>query len=309
MPAPVPVPAAAPAPAPKAPVTRVAVVNLAPSSRVTPASTQRPAVVAPAAPVAAAESVPEVTIVAVAAPAPQKPAASVSAPVRVSPAPEVRPAEPEDATLTVEETREPMTVVMTAPEPTATVVRAAEITPVTKRSPLAAAVREAGYSDDDENTPDLSAARAQDLAACNVYFSAYGVTPMQQKWIADERRKRFPGVCPAPEPAMVDYVVIFTHDMDFFTTTLPDPIHTDRNGFSDWSPVTATDDTMIPVSSLDKAHHEYAWVFRVHRGTYDPSKFTSKRRPQFTKTESSSHASSKSIEDAMEFISQTGASQ
>ena len=199
--------------------------------------------------------------------------------------------------MTVEAISEPL--IPTAP--VATVVRTADITPATKRL-IVPALRKPEFSDDDEDTPE-AVSTTDDLSACSVYFSAYGVTPMQQKWIADERKKRFPGVCPAPEPSMVDYVVIFTHDMDYFTTTLPDPIHTDRNGFSDWSPVTATDDTMIPVSSLDKARHEYAWVFRVHRGTFDPSKFTSRRKPQFTKTESNSHASSKSIEDAMQFIS------
>jgi len=105
---------------------------------------------------------------------------------------------------------------------------------------------------------------------------------------------------------MVDYVVIFTHDMNYFTTTLPETIHTDQNGFSDWSPVTSVDDTQIPASLLDRAHREYAWVFRVHRGTFDPGKFTSRRRPQYTKTES---RSTKSIEAAMDFMAENGATQ
>lgn len=152
---------------------------------------------------------------------------------------------------------------------------------------------------DDEDDLEIDSVVREDLSACNVFFSAYGVTPMQNKWIADDRRKKFPSVCPAPEPSMVDYVVIFTHDMNFFTTTLPEPIHTDANGFSDWTPVTSADSTLIPSDSLDRSHREYAWVFHVKRGTFDPAKFTSRRRPQFTKTE---RASSKVIEDAVQFM-------
>jgi hypothetical protein len=233
-------------------------------------------------------------------------AAPVNATAHVNAVPSPRAATHENATLSVEEIREPAP--SAAPVPAAAMVRAADYTMVTKRKMASATVRKADFSDADEDLPEV-AAPVEDLSACSVYFSAYGVTPMQDKWIAGDRPKKFPGVCPAPQPSMVDYVVIFTHDMDFFTTTLPDPIHTDRNGFSDWSPVTAVDSTATPASSLDKAHREYAWVFRVHRGTFDPSHFTARRRPQFTKTESSSRASSKSIEDAMEFIAETGPSQ
>lgn len=243
--------------------------------------------------------------VSVGSPAPARPAAPVApvTPVTLkphdspTPAPPVaQPAARGNATLTVEATSGP---IIPTPQ-VVTVVRTADITPASKRF-VVSPVHKPEFSDDDEDTPE-AVSTTDDLSACSIYFSAYGVTPMQQKWIADERKKRFPGVCPAPEPYMVDYVLIFTHDMDYFTTTLPDAIHTDRNGFSDWSPVTAVDDTMIPASALDKARHEYAWVFRVHRGTFDPSKFTSRRKPQFTKTESSSRASSKSIEDAMQFM-------
>ena len=185
----------------------------------------------------------------------------------------------------------------------ARVVRAADLT-VVRHPGEPKASRTPEYSDED-NTPEFEAPVNQ-FTSCNVYFSAYGVTPMQFKWISDDLKKRFPGVCPAPEPKMVDYVVIFTHDMDYFTTTLPEPVHTDQNGFSDWSPVTSVDSTQISASLLDRAHREYAWVFRVHRGTFDPGNFTSRRKPQFTKTESHS---SKTIEDAMDFIAQAGPGQ
>jgi hypothetical protein len=162
------------------------------------------------------------------------------------------------------------------------------------------------YSDDDEELPDADAISTEDIAECSAFFSAYGVTPMQYKWIADERGKEFPGVCPAPEPSMVDYVVIFTHDLDSFVTTAPEPVHTDTNGFSDWTPVTAVDDTKIPASELDKAHREYAWVFRVHRGTFDPAKFNPRWHPLFTKSVSTS---SKSIEDAMQFMAENSSAR
>jgi hypothetical protein len=313
-----PVPAAAPAmnvvppqPAVPAPATPPAQESK-PAPSYVPAPTQEPApapsalpathaTAAPAVaprPVTAVKSAPKpapaAQPVAVVAMVTQRPAVASSAmvaPQRQSPR--------EEAALSIEAVSQPAPV---AAPMMATVVKAADVTSTNRIM-----VRKAEYSDDDEALPQ-TAAPASDLGSCSVYFSAYGVTPMQDKWIAGDLRKKFPGVCPAPEPSMVDYVVIFTHDMDFFTTTLPDPIHTDRNGFSDWSPVTAVDSTAIPVSELDKAHHEYAWVFRVHRGSFDPSKFTSRRRPQFTKTESSMHASSKSIEDAMQFISETGAS-
>ena len=223
----------------------------------------------------------------------------------VRPASVPRPAaqenvEREDATLVVEDMNTPVPppALQSAPK----VVKAANFMTITrKRGSIPSRAPE--YSDDVEDSPDANAVPTEDLSACSVYFSVYGVTPMQYKWIADERGKQFPGVCPAPEPSMVDYVVILTHDLDSFITTLPEPIHTDRNGFSDWTPVTAADDTQIPASELDRAHREYAWVFRVHRGTYDPAKVTPRWRPLYTKTD---RESSKSIEDAMQFMASNG---
>ncbi|HTZ74740.1 MAG TPA: SH3 domain-containing protein [Candidatus Aquilonibacter sp.] len=290
-PAHIPTPAAAPAPAPSTP-------NTTRASAAPVASAQASIVIEPVVMSDMSEkTVAPARVIAKRTPSPQ-PLVSANATAPESPNASSR----DDSTLVVEEVDPPAPAMKESA--LATVVKTANFTPV--RTGSAAAVRAPEYSDDDEALPEADAAPSEDLANCNVYFSAYGVTPMQYKWIADERLKKFPGVCPAPEPSMVDYVVIFTHDMDFFSTTLPDPIHTDTNGFSDWSPVTSVDDAQIPVSSLDKAHREYAWVFRVHRGTFDPGKFTARRRPQYAKTASNS---SRSIEDAMQFMATSSVSQ
>jgi hypothetical protein len=322
-----------PAPVPPAPVV-TPVTQLPPAapagelSKAAPAkvpATAQPPAPAVAAPRQAAATRPEVEIVAVSTPQaaqahtvpathqaaatqPEVEIVAVSAPParRADAPPTPRPLAHEAATYVIEPVSRPALV---EAAPVATVVRAADVAPVTKRPLIGSNSSRTGYSDDDENTGNIQASLESDMSSCSVYFSAYGVTPMQYKYIAGDMRKRFPGVCPAPEPSQVDYVVILTHDMDYFTSTLPDPIHTDRNGFSDWSPVTAVDSTTIPASELDKARREYTWVFRVHRGTFDPSNFTERRHPQFSKTESNNHASSKTIEDAMEFIAQTGPSQ
>jgi hypothetical protein len=304
---------AAPAPPAVVVVPPAASAPIAPAPAAPPVQPSKPApanVPAPVLAPAPASSAPAAALVASAAPVSKKKVIVKIEPVSpaayVNATPTPRPAERENATLLIEQTNSPVSAPASAPM--AKVVKTAAFVPATKSRVSAMSMRDV-YSEEDEDLPEAAAASAEDLSACSVFFSAYGLTPMQFKWIADDRRKRFPGVCPAPEPSMVDYVVIFTHDMDFFTTTLPDPVHTDRNGFSDWSPISAADDTLIPVSSLDKARHEYAWVFHIRRGTFDPSNFTSRRRPQFTKTESSSHASSKSIEDAMQFIADSGVIQ
>lgn len=288
-----------PAPAPAAPAG-VAMTNVAPQ-RAAIATKNAPA---PTHALVSSSSAARVAAMPVTAPQPTV-AMVVEMPIQVRPVQLAAPAAQANATLVVESASEPAPVAST-PEPVATTIKPVKYMTVT-RKPNRAAVRTPEFSDDDEDLPDASStAASEDLSACSVYFSAYGVTPMQYKWIADERGKRFPGVCPAPEPSMVDYVVIFTHDMNYFTTTLPDAIHTDHNGFSDWSPVTSVDDTQIPASLLDKARHEYAWVFRVHRGTFNPGNFSSRRRPQYTKTDSHS---TKSIEDAMDFMAENSSTQ
>jgi hypothetical protein len=142
----------------------------------------------------------------------------------------------------------------------------------------------------------------EDLA-CRSYFSAYGLTANQLKWIAQNRKKAFPGVCPAPDVAKVDYVIIFTHDVGFFGGTLPEPVHK-LNGFSDFRPLTPEDNTLMSESSGDKAHREYVWVFRVTDG-FKPEAFSPHRTFQFTKVETNSLGSSagpKVVEDAFRFV-------
>jgi len=135
--------------------------------------------------------------------------------------------------------------------------------------------------------------------ACRFYFSGYGLSPGQFKWIVDNRKKRFPAVCPAATPAMVDYVIIFTHDVEFFNYTMPTPVHTEAGGFSDWNPIVLYDMNGVPRSEIDKSKREYVWVFHVRRGAYDPAKFSPHRRFQFTKVES---RFSRTVEDAFEYI-------
>jgi uncharacterized protein YgiM (DUF1202 family) len=145
--------------------------------------------------------------------------------------------------------------------------------------------------------------------ACRIYFSAYGLSPSQYKWMSRNRGKSFPGICPAPAPAMVDFVVIFTHDADFYNGTMPTPIHTDKNGFSDFTPLTTVDSAVVSPSEADKNRREYVWVFHTKRGTFDPAKFSPKRRPLFSTAESNKFgtaAGGRSAEDALRFIEQHG---
>jgi uncharacterized protein YgiM (DUF1202 family) len=145
--------------------------------------------------------------------------------------------------------------------------------------------------------------------ACRIYFSAYGLSPNQYKWMTRNRGKSFPGICPAPAPTMVDFIVIFTHDADFYNGTMPTPVHTDKNGFSDFTPLTTVDTAVVSPSEADKNRREYVWVFHTKRGTFDPAKFSPKRRPLFSTTESNklgTAAGGRSAEDALRFMEQYG---
>ena len=84
--------------------------------------------------------------------------------------------------------------------------------------------------------------------------------------------KDCPDVCPVPDPSKVDFVIIFTHDVDFFSTTMPEPVHK-SNGFSDFTPITPIDTALVPESEADKAHREYVWIFQFPKGTFDPASF------------------------------------
>jgi hypothetical protein len=143
--------------------------------------------------------------------------------------------------------------------------------------------------------------------ACQIFFSAYGLSPAQSKWIAQNRKKQFSSICPAPDPSKIDFVIIFTHDVDFFGSTLPSIVHTDHNGFSDFSPMTTIDTALVSESEANKSHREYVWVFQMQRGSFDPAKFSPRRRPQFTKSEP--HAPARTVEEAFRFIESGGTNQ
>ena len=161
----------------------------------------------------------------------------------------------------------------------------------------------AAASNSSENFDALPESESAD-AGCQKYFSAYGLTPRQTQWIAQNRKRLFSDVCPAPDPSKVDFVIIFTHDVDFFNTTMPEPVHK-SNGFSDFTPMTPIDTALVPESEADKAHREYVWIFQFPKGTFDPASFSPHRQYQFSKMETSSLGSKgslKTIEDAFRFV-------
>jgi hypothetical protein len=156
---------------------------------------------------------------------------------------------------------------------------------------------------DSDEISDLRPQSASANLACQRYFSAYGLTPSQTKWIAQNQKRLFSNICPAPDPAKVDFVFIFTHDVDFFSTTMPEPVHK-MNGFSDFSPLTPIDTALVSESESDKAHREYVWIFQFAKGTFDPASFSPSRQYQFSRMETNSLGSKgslKTIEDAFRF--------
>lgn len=194
-------------------------------------------------------------------------------------------------------------------ENAATSENSASLQPVSRpaNQPAPARARPPVNPDDDDDTAVDQL--KEDTANCTHYFSAYGLSPNQYKWLAQNRRKAFPSVCPAPTPAMVDFVVIFTHDVAFYNVTMPDAIHVEQNGFSDWTPLTTVDTALMTPSEADKSHHEYVWVFHTTRGAFDPSKFSSHRRPLYSKAETNtlgSRGGFRTVMDALTFIEQNG---
>ena len=153
-----------------------------------------------------------------------------------------------------------------------------------------------------EDYPDARPENESADPACQVFFSAYGLAPAQYKWIVDNRKKQYSSICPAPDLARVDFVILFGHDSDTYTSAMPETVHTDRNGFSDFSPMNTVDTALISASDLDKTKYEFVWVFRMKRGAFIPANFSPRRRPQFTTNEKGSHASSRAIEEAFHFM-------
>jgi hypothetical protein len=155
-----------------------------------------------------------------------------------------------------------------------------------------------------EDYPETQPENESADPACRVFFSAYGLGATQFKWLAESRRKEFANICPAPTPASVDFVILFTHDSDSYNSALPTPVHMDGNGFSDFNPLMPVDPALMSLEDADKAHYELVWVFRVKRGAFDPEGFSPRRRPQFTNTSKGSGASARAVEDAFGFIEQ-----
>jgi hypothetical protein len=154
---------------------------------------------------------------------------------------------------------------------------------------------------------EISDSQPENLSAdfaCQNYFSAYGLTPNQTKWIAQNRKKLFSNVCPAPDPSKVDFVIIFTHDVDFFSATMPEPVHK-MNGFSDFTPMTMVDSALMSESDADRAHRQYVWIFQFPKGAFDPASFSPRRKYQYSKMETNSLGSKagiKAVEDAFQFV-------
>ena len=213
----------------------------------------------------------------------------------------------------------PATVAVNTPAPTPTVAATATPTPrdgqvsivdvtptASNAAPTATTVAVAAHKpnsdeDDEDNTPAVDAS----MANCSTYFVAYGLSPNQYKWIQQNRTKAFPSVCPAPTQAQVDYIVIFTHDVDFYNVTMPTAVHHEQNGFSDWAPLSTVDDALMSRSDANKSHHEYVWVFHTHRGAYEPTTFSAHRKPIFSKDETNmlgSHGGFRTVMDALTYI-------
>ena len=154
---------------------------------------------------------------------------------------------------------------------------------------------------------EISDSQPENLSAdlsCQNYFSAYGLTPNQTKWIAQNRKKLFANVCPAPDPSKVDFVIIFTHDVDFFSATMPEPVHK-SDGFSDFTPMTMINPALMSESDADKAHRQYVWIFQFAKGDFDPASFSPRRKYQYSKVETNSLGSKagiKAVEDAFQFV-------
>jgi hypothetical protein len=179
----------------------------------------------------------------------------------------------------------------------------AAISPAISAPPPAKPTAESSAMNSD-SAADSTTPVEQSNTSCQTYFSAYGLTPSQTKWIARNREKAFSQICPAPDPSNVNFVMIFTHDVDFFSGTMPDPVHK-SGGFSDFTPMTPMDTALIPQSQADNARREYVWIFQFEKGTFDPASFSAKRRYQYSKMETGSLGSKagvKTIEDAFRFI-------
>jgi hypothetical protein len=312
--------------------------NVSPSPAPVVAKPQPPAV----APVVAPAPKPQPAMVASAAPAPAPAPSPAPSPVV---APVAQPAQPAEVEITLSTAPTPAPATSSAapaPAPAPVIVASAQPAPapVAVNSQPAAEPLAAAYSsgstasvasdrapnaaqpaiqpvsdsvsrpaapavnpDEDEDT--AVHALENENAGCTHFFSAYGLSPNQYKWLAQNRKKAFPSVCPAPNPSMVDFVMIFTHDVAFYNVTMPTAVHVDHNGFSDWTPMSTVDNSLMTQSEANSSHHEYVWVFHTTRGAFDPSKFSARRKPLFSKGETNmlgSHGGYKTVMDGLTYI-------
>jgi len=141
------------------------------------------------------------------------------------------------------------------------------------------------------------AASSFEESHCSFWISAYGVSAQQYRRI-ENNWNRFQSVCPAPSPASVDFVVIFTHDVNFYDYTMPAPVHTDSSGFSDWSAIVLLDNT----APAAKYKREYVWVFRFKGNSFEPRLFSPHAKPDYSGVESGAHASDRAVDAAFKFI-------
>jgi hypothetical protein len=301
---------------------------------VTDTATEAVSTVAPNASLAAAPAPPAVAASVVPAKSSQAVSASIAAPrhVAVAPAhnaPVAAPAPSHQASLAVTAEAKPAIVAtrVSVSPPAAPAVSGGPAVasvaspgamdppiPAPRDIPAVAAPADASLREvaakpiatvpESDEYPDTQPEDASADPQCRVYFSAYGLGAEQYKWLSDTRQKQFSGICPAPNVSSVDFVILFTHDSDSYITAMPTPVHADGNGFSDFDPMTTVDTALMSPTEADKTRYELAWVFRVKRGGFDPAGFSPRRRPQYTATSKGSHASTKAVEDAFNFIAQ-----
>lgn len=285
---------------PAAPTVAPPAVRIVPSVSISAsAAAPQPIAAAPAEPVSAPRHA-----AALVASTPAKPAVVVSRPAAAPTVAPVAPAVPVVAANPVVAAAAPATMDPPIPAPS-------DI-PAVASEPAVASFRAAPAKPtvpESDEYPDTLPENASADPNCRVFFSAYGLGAEQYKWLSDSREKQFSGICPAPNLASVDFVILFTHDTDSFVTAMPTPVHTDGSGFSDFDPMTTVDTALMSPTEADKAHYELAWVFRVTRGAFDPGRFSARRRPQYTSTAKGSHASTKAVEDAFNFIQQQGSTR
>ncbi len=167
-------------------------------------------------------------------------------------------------------------------------------------------INEPARDPDLEEYPDAKPENESADPSCRIFFAAYGLAPTQYRWMVESRRKQYASICPAPDLAHVDFVILFAHDSDTYNSSMPVTVHTDRNGFSDFNPISTMDTALQSVSELDKARYEFVWVFHTKRGTFDPTRFSARRRPLFTTDAKGSHAAARAVDDAFHFIEGQG---